>query len=889
MDKGIKEIINKLCSKNDEDQDDIINISRGYRLLLNFMKSNILEGKDLITISTLIIKHLKKDNNEIIIIKVLECSNYLIDFLIDVDSNEKEKEEEEESIKSIDILNQLIQILFCDRLIGNNDGYSDVEGLQKEILDNVQGVVSSIINSFGFSLVLEHLTNSLNSSNDHLLIENCLKILCNLIESSTIQSTQLSRPLQRLIVSLLKYPQCQFYPSLYKAITLIINEMGHQFLNEIDYDNQDSSIKKIILKLLEYDQEKKKKQNFTQDQMDCSNDSNINNNSDNSNNNNENEDWENSSSTSINSNNNNNKVIANKNNIKSYKTLNNKNSEEEDVFSKLAKRKPLGIQLLCENLNESELEYRMNEIIEALDNSETEWNIKLNNVLKLQSLIKSGACKLSNFTQLLNKIKDLLIAQVLDKRSILMKEACLTVSAIAEALEHQFEPFVDRFFNALVKCIISTIKVVSETSDNCIKCIISSIKSCKIIPRLYDLLEKDKSTTVRSKSAEYLLILLRDSPLNQLERFLDYIEKSIRIGIVDAHPTARSTSRQLFFQYSINWPSKSNQLFKSLDPNSQKQIQKEQQQHQPSIKINNNKATTISTKKGTSTTTPNLSKTSPSLKPSLSPSTSSHPTFQLGKPTVIKKSSLPSSLKIKENSPKPPLIIHSTTTTKPTLPVFSLTPTPLLNPTIIKKKPSISPLKNNISTEKKRSITSVFTEASTSTTTSTTASILSRKKQMLTHPTSPSYSKVLNRERYIKDSDNDDDDFVLENNNLLKNSLLGSPKKIKLDKDDKNLNSLGSPKRTITSSPKKFKTTTISPKKTITTSSSSLTTNNIFNPIKLITTKPPVPKTTSKPFSSLTKKNGAPLKNYVKDIMTYQQGKSQQQQSKELKLTDLYN
>lgn len=227
---------------------------------------------------------------------------------------------------------------------------------------------------------------------------------------------------------------------------------------------------------------------------------------------------------------------------------------------------------------------------------------------------------------------------------------------------------------------------------------------------------------------------------------MDSIEKSIRIGVVDANLTARSYSRKVFIQFSLNWPDRSNSLFSTLDPSAQKTIESELSGNNiigsissssissslktpltkkiitnstPTSSITNKPRSNVLTTSTSSSFLPqrNVDLSTPKPTPShVSSSISSisggQPTFQIGKPLI---SNRPSIKKIST----PPLISKNFTSSIITPPHHNFS----INSSISSSSSNRS--SSNDSYEKKRLFSSV------------TDSLPSRKKQMISHPSSP--------------------------------------------------------------------------------------------------------------------------------------------------------
>jgi hypothetical protein len=73
-----------------------------------------------------------------------------------------------------------------------------------------------------------------------------------------------------------------------------------------------------------------------------------------------------------------------------------------------------------------------------------------------------------------------------DLRSVLVKEACSTVTALAEVLGENMAPLADALLPILVKQLPVTILVISEASHNCLLSLFKHIHSARMIPKIIE-------------------------------------------------------------------------------------------------------------------------------------------------------------------------------------------------------------------------------------------------------------------------------------------------------------------------------------------------------------------------------------------------------------------
>ncbi|KYR01987.1 CLIP-associating protein [Tieghemostelium lacteum] len=525
---NIDEILGHISS------DDFNTIQDGYKNLINSMKAGKvkIDNEILAEISNIVIKHLNEQGtNEKIRDTVLEVSNFLIDFIF---GHENEKE----------IINSILSSIF-NKYIGSED---------QACRDQIQSIINTIIPPFGFERVLNFLQTDQreNLHNSEQIIEHKLSIVANLIDASVVPVREMKPLFKRLLIDNLKRSNTVIQLTLQNCISSIYKDMGQEFLVEVQYQQLDSTLQEKL-------------ENITS-QVVISSSPPLS---------------STSTSTSSRSTRTTTKA-ASASNTSNTSTTSSTSNTSPPMLGQKKSNIPIGIQLQINSLDKHILETRMTEIINTMNDSEAEWKIKLNNLLIFQLMVDANATKLDNFIPLFQQLKESLAATVNDKRSQVVKEVCQIISNVVQHLQTDFEPFFERFTDALVKNLVITVKVVSESSDLCIKNCIKYAKSPKIINKCLDILESEKSAVLRSKACEYLYLVLSDLQQHQLEKYLEQIEKIITIGVRDASPISRSFSRQSFIIFSKYWNQKSIQLLQSFDPSTQKSIQKDMAASSPS-------------------------------------------------------------------------------------------------------------------------------------------------------------------------------------------------------------------------------------------------------------------------------------------------------------------
>ena len=183
---------------------------------------------------------------------------------------------------------------------------------------------------------------------------------------------------------------------------------------------------------------------------------------------------------------------------------------------------------------------------------------------------------LSTFATFLSQLVPLLSTQLLDLRSAIMKESCVTINALASSLDEQFESQMSKYINGavLLKPLNSGNKLIAETANQCIVNLLSTVQSHRVIPKLHEE-AKSKNALVRTRIVHYFFIILSNYPLALLEKHMHVVEDFVAAALKDACAEARSRARKCFYALKEIMPHRAAHLFNLFDVHTQKAIRDE--------------------------------------------------------------------------------------------------------------------------------------------------------------------------------------------------------------------------------------------------------------------------------------------------------------------------
>ncbi|KAK7378548.1 hypothetical protein VNO80_03991 [Phaseolus coccineus] len=207
---------------------------------------------------------------------------------------------------------------------------------------------------------------------------------------------------------------------------------------------------------------------------------------------------------------------------------------------------------------------------------EKDWSIRIAAMQRVEGLVIGGAADYPCFRGLLKQLVGPLSAQLSDRRSSIVKQACHLLCFLSKDLLGDFEGCAEMFIPVLFKLVVITVLVIAESSDNCIKTMLRNCKVARVLPRIADSAKNDRNAVLRARCCEYALLVLEHWPdAPEIHRLADLYEDMIKCCVKDAMSEVRSTARMCYRMFAKTWPERSRRLFASFDPAIQRLINEE--------------------------------------------------------------------------------------------------------------------------------------------------------------------------------------------------------------------------------------------------------------------------------------------------------------------------
>ncbi|CAI5947562.1 unnamed protein product [Closterium sp. NIES-64] len=216
---------------------------------------------------------------------------------------------------------------------------------------------------------------------------------------------------------------------------------------------------------------------------------------------------------------------------------------------------------------------------------QTDWDARMAALKRLEGLFRGGTCspciaqssvKLGDLEFDAEQVSEIVVIKVSLYELAVRFNACNLVSAIAECLSGEFEPCADIVLQELMKLLGSSAAIMADSADSTIRTVVMRCRPARTLSKVFETARASKSTVVRSRCAEYVLLALEVwGPQGELVMLVDAIESSIRSGVQDSTREVRATARRSFREFSHLWPERAARLHSSFDVTVQKVLAQE--------------------------------------------------------------------------------------------------------------------------------------------------------------------------------------------------------------------------------------------------------------------------------------------------------------------------
>ncbi|CAH0551193.1 unnamed protein product [Brassicogethes aeneus] len=243
-------------------------------------------------------------------------------------------------------------------------------------------------------------------------------------------------------------------------------------------------------------------------------------------------------------------------------------SVDEDTFMRSFEDAPT-IQLF----SAKEVNEHLKNIQDIVSDTNKEWNKRADALKKVRSLILAGATSYEEFYVGLKSLEIPLQGTLKDLRSQVVREACITISYLAQTLGNKFDKPAEFLLQSLINLIQNSAKVMATAGQVTVRFIIRNIQSPRLIPLITSNAMNSKSKEIRRNCFEFLEFILTQWSTYPLERHVAALQEAVKKGIADADPEARQCSRRAFKGLRVHFPEQAEVILQSLDPSHRRAVQ----------------------------------------------------------------------------------------------------------------------------------------------------------------------------------------------------------------------------------------------------------------------------------------------------------------------------
>ncbi|KAJ8925598.1 hypothetical protein NQ315_009438 [Exocentrus adspersus] len=255
-------------------------------------------------------------------------------------------------------------------------------------------------------------------------------------------------------------------------------------------------------------------------------------------------------------------------NIAIPSSANSAGAMDEDFFVKSFEDCPT-VQIFSAR----EVAEHLKNIQDIISDPNKEWNKRVDALKKVRSLVIAGAMNFEEFFVGLKNLEIPLQGTIKDLRSQVVREACVTISYLAQTLGNKFDKAAEMLLQTIINLIQNSAKVMATSGLITVKFIIQNTHSPRLIPIITSNAQKSKSKEIRRACCEFLEIMLTHWPTHPLEKHIAALQEAVKKGIADADPEARVSSRKAFRGFRDHFPEQAEALLQSLEPSYRRALQ----------------------------------------------------------------------------------------------------------------------------------------------------------------------------------------------------------------------------------------------------------------------------------------------------------------------------
>ncbi|SPO30716.1 related to STU1 - component of the mitotic spindle [Ustilago trichophora] len=230
----------------------------------------------------------------------------------------------------------------------------------------------------------------------------------------------------------------------------------------------------------------------------------------------------------------------------------------------------------------SDLERTFGTMLPFFESKESEhnWLNREQSMIKIRGLVVSGAHRQfgeSFFVSQLKTAQEGILKCVASLRTTLSMHAIHLVQELAIELGDDLAPCVEAFLINLTAMAGFTKKLIANATQEAAAAIMINVSFRPLYLQLIWQGIQDKNVATRTAAGDHLCTVLNHHAAHRKHAVeshggLDLLDKSLRKGVGDSNPAARTKAREAFWIFHGYWPDQANAILNSLDASTRKQV-----------------------------------------------------------------------------------------------------------------------------------------------------------------------------------------------------------------------------------------------------------------------------------------------------------------------------
>ncbi|XP_058794027.1 CLIP-associating protein 1-A isoform X3 [Phymastichus coffea] len=211
-----------------------------------------------------------------------------------------------------------------------------------------------------------------------------------------------------------------------------------------------------------------------------------------------------------------------------------------------------------------DLEDQMKAIKDTVGDDKKDWKQRTDSLKKLRGIIIAGGMNYDVFAVLLKDLQRPVDAAIMDLRSQVVREVCITLAYLSQQLKNKFASFGETVLPTLMNLIQNSAKVVATAGAVTVRFILQNTHSSRYVPIIVASLS-NKSKDIRRATCEYLHLILQSWQTPILQKHVNILQDAIKRGMADSDVEARAFSRKSYWAFKEHFPENAEALLNSLD------------------------------------------------------------------------------------------------------------------------------------------------------------------------------------------------------------------------------------------------------------------------------------------------------------------------------------